>query len=38
MTADAHTAVTIGIYPFVKTDSGLSVYCHRNADIPNVWE
>ena len=25
-------------YPFVKTDSGLSAYCHGNVDFPNVWE
>ena len=25
-------------YPFVKTDSGLSAYCHGNADFANVWE
>ena len=30
--------LTIGIYPFVKTDSGLIAYCHGNADFPNVWE
>ena len=30
--------MTIGIYPFVKTDSGLSAYCHGNMDFPNVWE
>ena len=22
----------------MKTDSGLSAYCHGNADFPNVWE
>ena len=22
----------------MKTDSGLSVYCHGNANFPNVWE
>ena len=26
------------MYPFVKTDSGLSAYCHGNVDFPNVWE
>ena len=25
-------------YPFVKTDFGLSAYCHGNADFPNEWE
>ena len=30
--------MTISIYPFVKTDSGLSAYYHGNADFPNVWE
>ena len=29
--------LTIGTL-FVKTDSGLSAYCHGNADFPNVWE
>ena len=22
----------------MKTDSGLSAYCHGNVDFPNVWE
>ena len=35
---DPHIILTIGIYPFVKTYSGLSSYCHGNADFPNVWE
>ena len=34
---DTHI-LTIGIYPFAKTDSGLSVYRHGNADFANVRE
>ena len=30
--------LTIGIYPFVKTDSRLNAYCHGNVDFPNVWQ